>query len=276
MDRRKELENALNTLTKATDKEKSLLFKNEIEKIAGILEKLEHKEDKPFDPKQNYAEEGFDIIARIVAKVSGIWMHDVIDGYAKYAYKNSGRSTKYSTEKRLENCILIKLLNNRGSNKSQSMSFLAKISGEEKVSPEGFIKELRKTYKSYENQSYFARNCENDIANNTYQISKILNYSLIDFKDADFESCPKAYEAYFKLLEELMKLMRDALPQVKKDSCYIKEYGFIIDWIESTVSDPIEFFYNQEIDKSLKVREKRRYFSNYLDTCFIFKNKTIL
>lgn len=270
--RQKRLQKAHDLICNASDEEKRELFRSSIERLERHYETLEAEENRlePHEHTAHMAALAMQTFMRRLTSYNAGWVYDAV---AKHCHK-SGRPKRYSNDDREEHNTFIRMMVNRGSSETQAMKLLMQLKGD-KAMTEGFMKELRDSYKAYRNseayEHYDDSTPEMEIVQNAVWVSSFLEYQVDEITPTGEKSFLKTVDAFNLLWGQTITHMKKMHPVIRKhDSCYPHLFGDVIGWLDEEHADAISYFYGRTTEDPKDPYRWRREFNNYLNAMYFF------
>jgi len=260
--RKSELLAAYNTISEATPGEKRFLFDGYIASMEEAYKKLQATEN-PFRPHQHIIRGAASRTFNLLRSLTGHSVGWIGEELSKHSAIKPGRNKRYGLDEKIENSIFICLIVERGASETQAMKLLMRLRGDFAMAA-SHLNELRSTHKEFKadrGDSYSS----DDILENPWAIARYLKFNITHLNGEEI-AAKKAVEAFRSLWQEIIGMMKEYHPIIREsDSAYPEYFGCVIDWVEATYEDPLDYFYSHPSHGEIPFEERRFKFLQYLN-----------
>ena len=249
--------------------ERQEIFAKEISELKELKSALENTENI-FSPHEEKAWIALQKIIIFFRRATGYNCGWVAEEALKHC-SNAGRKIKHTSDKRLSNCIIIYHISKRGCSVRQAVILLAKMINDKNVSPESTQKELTDSYREYRKKDLFRR--YEEIHHIGWVIADMLNFDLSQEYSSHEKSFIKAREAHKAFWQDVINLMNKYHPIIAKyDKDYPEIFGCVIEWLNQSYDNPIEYFYKPPSHQTIALRQRKKYLSIYIEAINFFQD----
>lgn len=246
-------------------------FLEEIKKLEKLRVELENEKESKFNTHEEKAWSALQQVILLCRKITGYncgWVAEVAIEHCSKA----GRETKYNSETRLFNSIMIDHISKRGCSPRQASILLAKIINDVNVTEGSVQKELTDTYREYRDSEIY-REYQN-ITDISWVISNMLNFDLskeFTSKEAAFSEATAAYKAFWQEIIDLMKEYHPIIAQY--DGEYPKIFGCVISWLNENYENPLDYFCKHPSHATVSLSERKYCLTTYIQAIDFFQSK---